>query len=58
MGPGVGAGVVLILPERNRLPYAIRPHFLALNNVTEYEGLINDLCIAIELGATRLLRLR
>ena len=30
------------------------PLFLASNNVTEYEALINGLRIAIELGATRL----
>jgi hypothetical protein len=35
MGPGVGAGVVLILPEGNKLCYAIRLHFLASNNITE-----------------------
>jgi probable phosphoglycerate mutase len=54
MGPGAGAGVVLISPEGNKLCYAICLHFLASNNVTEYEGLINGLRIAIELGATRL----
>lgn len=54
MGPGVGAGVVLISPEGNKLCYAIHFHVLASNNVAEYEGLINDLRITIELGATRL----
>jgi ribonuclease H / adenosylcobalamin/alpha-ribazole phosphatase len=54
MGPGAGAGVVLISPEGNKLHYMIRLHFSALNNVIEYEGLINGLRIAIELGATRL----
>jgi hypothetical protein len=52
MGPGVGAGVVLISPKGNKLHYTIRLHFLASNNVIEYEGLINSLCIAVELGAT------
>jgi ribonuclease HI len=46
--------MVLISPEGNKLCYTIRLHFLASNNVAEYEGLINGLCIAIELGATRL----
>jgi ribonuclease HI len=54
MGPGTGASVVLISPEGNKLRYAICLHFPASNNVTEYEGLINGLCIAIKLGATRL----
>ena len=54
MVPGSGAGVVLISPNRSRLRYAIRLHFLASNNATKYEALINELCITIELGATRL----
>ena len=54
MEPGSGAGGVLISPNRSRLRYANRLHFLASNNTTEYEVLINGLCIAIELGATRL----
>ena len=49
-----GAGVVLISPDRSRLRYAICLHFLASNNTTEYEALINGLRIAIELGAMRL----
>ena len=54
MVPGSGAGVVLISPDRSRLCYAIRLHFLASNNTAEYEALINGLRIAIELGVTRL----
>ena len=49
-----GAGVVLIFLDGSRLCYAIRLHFLASNNAAEYKALINGLCIAIELGATRL----
>ena len=52
MAPGSGADVVLISPDGSRLRYAIRLHFLASNNATEYEAHINGLCIAIELGAT------
>ena len=52
MAPGSGAGVVLIFPDGSRLRCAIRLHFLASNNATEYEALINGLRIAIELGAT------
>ena len=54
MGPGSGAGVVLISPDGSRLRYAICLHFSASNNTTEYKALINGLRIAIELGATRL----
>ena len=54
MVPGSGAGVVLISLDASRLRYAIRLHFLASNNVVEYEALINGLRIAVELGATRL----
>ena len=54
MAPSLGARVVLISPDGSRLRYAIRLHFSASNNATEYEVLINRLCIAIELGAMRL----
>ena len=47
-----GPRVVLISLDGSRLCYAIRLHFLASNNATEYEALINGLRIAIELGAT------
>ena len=52
MAPGSGAGVVLISPNGSRLRYAIHLHFLASNNATEYDALINRLRIANELGAT------
>ena len=52
MVPSSGAGVVLISPDKSRLRYAIRLHFLASNNAAEYEALIIGLRIAIELGAT------
>ena len=43
--------MVLISPDGSRLHYAIRLYFLASNNATEYEALINGLRIAVELGA-------
>ena len=52
MAPGSRTGVVLISPDGSRLCYMIHLHFLASNNVVEYEALINGLRIAIELGAT------
>jgi len=54
IAPGSGAGVVLISPDGSRLRYTIRLHFSASNNATEYEALINELRIAIELGVMRL----
>ena len=52
MVPGSGAGVVLISPDGSRLRYAIRLHFSASNNATEYKTLINGLRVTIKLGAT------
>ena len=54
MASGSGVGVVFISPDGSRLRYAIHLHFLASNNTTEYEALINGLRIAIELGTMRL----
>ena len=54
MGPGAGAGVVLISPEGGKFRYAVRLHFPVSNNVAEYEALISGLRIAIDIGATRL----
>jgi len=49
---GSRAGVVLISLDGSRLRYVIHLHFSASNNATEYEALINGLCIAIEFGTT------
>jgi ribonuclease HI len=49
-----GGGVVLTSSKGDLLLYVIRLHFHATNNVTEYETLINDLCIITELGVQRL----
>jgi probable phosphoglycerate mutase len=54
MAPSSEVGVVLISPDGSRLRYALCLHFSALNNIAEYEALINGLRIAIELGATQL----
>ena len=54
MGPGAGAGVILISPEGGKFQYIVRLHFPASNNVAEYEALISGLRIAIDIGATRL----
>jgi ribonuclease HI len=47
---GAGGGVVLISPKGDRLVYIIQLHFCVTNNVVEYEALINDLRITVELG--------
>jgi ribonuclease HI len=52
---GAGASVVLIPPECDVLKYAIQLEFSATNNIAEYEGLVNDLQLAKNLGIRRLL---
>jgi ribonuclease HI len=47
---GAGTGVVLIPPECDVLKYAIQLEFPATNNITEYEGLVNGLRLAKDLG--------
>jgi hypothetical protein len=40
---------MLISPKGDRLLYIIWLHFYATNNMTEYEALVNGLCITTEL---------
>src|SRR6185503_12530857 len=54
MGPDAEAGVVLVSLEGGKFQYAVRLHFPVSNNVAEYEALISDLRIAIDIGATHL----
>jgi ribonuclease HI len=54
MKTGVGAGLLFISPLGVHLQYIIRVHFVASNNVAEYEALINGLRITTELGVRRL----
>jgi ribonuclease HI len=49
MKSGARAGLIFI-PLSVCMRYIIRIHFLASNNVTEYEALVNGLHIATELG--------
>jgi ribonuclease HI len=44
------AGLLFISPLGKHVRYVIRLHFSALNNVVEYEALVNGLRIAVELG--------
>jgi ribonuclease HI len=50
MKTGAGAGLLFITPLGKHLLYVLRIHFPTSNNVSEYEALVNGLCIAIELG--------
>jgi ribonuclease HI/transposase InsO family protein len=54
MKTGAGAGLLFISPLGKHLRYVLRLHFLASNNVAEYEALVNGLHITIELGVQRL----
>jgi ribonuclease HI len=54
MKTGAGAGLLFISRLGKHLCYMLRLHFLASNNVAEYEALVNGLRIAIELGVRRL----
>ena len=47
---GAGAGMLFVTPSRDGLCYVLRIHFLASNNVAEFEAALHGLCIAIELG--------
>ena len=52
---GLGAGIVLSSPKGDRLCYTLQIHFVASNNVTEYEALVHGLQLAKELGIRRIL---
>jgi ribonuclease HI len=47
---GAGAGLLFISPLGVHMRYVIRLHFVASNNVGEYEALVTGLRIAVELG--------
>jgi ribonuclease HI len=49
-----GAGLLFISPLGKHVRYVLHLHFLASNNVAEYEALVNGLRIAVELGVRRL----
>ena len=50
MKKGTDAGQVFVSPLGVRMRYMVRIYFPSSNNVAEYEALINDLHISIELG--------
>jgi ribonuclease HI len=54
MKTGAGAGLLFVSPLIKHLRYVIRLHFPVSNNVAEYEALVNELRITVELGVRRL----
>jgi ribonuclease HI len=50
MKTGVGMSLLFISPLGVHIRYVIRLHFVASNNVVEYEALVAGLRIAVELG--------
>jgi ribonuclease HI len=54
MKTGVGAGSLFMSPLGEHKRYAVHLHFLASNNMAEYEALLCGLRITIETGITRL----
>jgi hypothetical protein len=52
---GAEVGIMLIPPEDDALKYAIQLEFPATNNIAEYEGLVNGLRLAKDLGIRWLL---
>jgi ribonuclease HI len=54
MKEGAGVGLVFISPLGVPTEYLVRLHFLASNNIAEYEALINSLRIEVELRTRRL----
>ena len=50
----MGAGVVLTSPQRKKLKYVLQIHFVASNNVAEYEALIHGINVAKEIGVRRM----
>ena len=51
---GLGAGVVLTSPKREKLKYVLQIHFAASNNVAEYEALIHGINVAKDIGVRRI----
>jgi hypothetical protein len=47
-----GAGLLFISPLEEHMRYAVRLHFLASNNMAEYEALLCGLRIAIETASS------
>jgi len=51
---GVGAGILFVSPNKDKLRYILRILFPASNNVAEYEACLHGIRLAVELGVKRL----
>jgi ribonuclease HI len=52
---GAGAGVILTYPKGDVVRHVLQLQFQpCTNNMAEYEALLHGMCIAKEMGATRL----
>jgi len=51
---GARAGVFNVSPNKDKLRYILRIHFLASNNVAEYKACLHGIRLAVELGIKRL----
>lgn len=52
---GLGAGVVLVCPRRNKMNYVLQLHFRDSNNVVEYEALLHGIRTVASMGIRRLI---
>ena len=50
----LGARVVLTSPKKDVLKYVLQIHFVASNNVAEYEALVHGLKVSKEIGVRRI----
>jgi len=51
---GAGAGILFVMPNKDKLRYVLRILFPASNNVAEYEACLHGIRLAVELGVKRL----
>jgi len=51
---GVGADILFISPNKDKLRYVLRILFPTSRNVTKYEACLHDILLAVELGVKRL----
>jgi ribonuclease HI len=52
---GLGAGIVLSSPKNDQLRYVLQIHFVASNNVVEYEALVHGLKVSKDVGIRRIM---
>jgi ribonuclease HI len=52
---GLGADVVLTSPKNDQLRYVLQIHFVASNNVAEYEALVYGLKVSKDIGICQIM---